>query len=292
MEKIWHHAFYNELRVAPEEHPTFLTEAPRNPRANREKMTQIMFETFNVPAMYVANSAVMGLFVSGRTTGTVLDLGDGACDAVPVYQGYALPHAILREDLAGRDLTNFMAQMMDNRGYGFAKEGLIARDIKDKSAYVALDFDQEFSIVDFEEKVYEATDGGQVYKVKLGNERFRCGEALFRSDFCALNARPIHQLAYDSIMKCDIDIQKEMFYNLVMVGGTSMLPGLRERLQKELELLGPTQKMRVVAQPERKYSVWIGCSIHACMPSFQQSWISKEEYDESGPSYTGRRKCF
>jgi len=291
MEKFWFHTFYNELRVAPEEHPVILTETPSNPKANREKMTQIMFESFEVPAMYVAMQPVLSLISTGRTFGIVFECGDRTSHVVPIHDGYALRYGIEKLEFSGRKLTDNLMKIMSGRGYSFstAAEREIVKDIKEKLTYVASDFGKEMCKASSSvERAYVLPDGGTI---TIGNERFRCPEALFKPSLMDLDSVGIHEAVYNSIMQCDVDRRLNMYENVVLSGGSTMFPGIAERMYQELSALAPsTMKVKLVASPERKYSAWIGGSVVGYQSTFKQLCISKDEYAEFGP-HVVQSKC-
>jgi len=291
MEMVWRTTFFQELRVEPNEHPVLLTEPPLNPKANRERMASIMFETFNVPALYIEIQAVLALYASGRTNGVVFDSGDGVSHVVPIYEGFALIHSIKRIDLAGRDLTEFMMTLLMEHGHSFttSAEREIVRDIKETLCFVSQNFEKDVAVGESSaelERLYTKPDG---YQVVVSTERFKAPELLFKPYFIGKEFPGIHEVIFQAINESDRDVQADLYANIVLSGGTTMFEGLASRLEAEIQGLAK-KKVRVIAPVERRYSVWIGGSILSSLTTFQDMWITNTEFSQSGPEILHRKR--
>eukprot|EP00455_Lapot_gusevi_P027889 TRINITY_DN2963_c0_g1_i1.p1 TRINITY_DN2963_c0_g1~~TRINITY_DN2963_c0_g1_i1.p1 ORF type:complete len:377 (+),score=51.30 TRINITY_DN2963_c0_g1_i1:41-1171(+) len=291
MEKLWHHAFYNELRVAPEEHPVLLSESIFNPPNYREKITQIMFEVFSVPSLCLANSARLSLLSSGRYTGVVVESGKDLTSVVPIFDGYSLPNCTARLNLGGRHLSDHFRQWMGTRGYTCqtAGDAAIFNHMKETKCEVAMTLNPE------PEETIERYELPSGHVLEVGNERYRCPEAMFRPELVGLEEPGLHQLTNWSIQTCEVELRSNLYVNIILSGGNTMFRGFAERLETEIQTLAHQQwsetRVKVIAPPERKYSVWIGGSIMASLSTFKETYISKAMYEENGPTIV-HRKCF
>lgn len=284
MERIWSYVYSRDnLNVISENHAVLLTEAALNPLRNREKAAEIFFEGLNVPALFCSIQAVLSLYASGRTTGLVLDSGDGVSHVVPVYEGLTLPHAITRVDIAGRSITHYLQLLLRRSGHSFlsTSELEIVRQIKENCCVVA------FNPVDQENQPaakysYQLPDGNYV---DIGRESFRAPEILFRPELIGSESLGLHECLLNSVMKTDIDLRRSLFAQIVLSGGSTMFPGFGDRLLNEIRKHPNSPKdvkIRIAAPPERMYTTWIGGSILASLSTFKNMWISKAEYAEQG----------
>ncbi|ODN06594.1 Beta-centractin [Orchesella cincta] len=289
MERIWQYIYSkDQLQSFSEEHPVLLTEAPLNPRRNREKSAEIFFETLNVPALFVSMQAVLSLYATGRTTGVVLDAGDGVSHAVPIYEGFALPHSIMRIDVAGRDVTRYLRLLLRKEGHLFrtSSEFEIVKTIKEKECFLSSNPYKEESS-DAEKRVYKLPDGNSL---DIGPARFRAPEVLFRPDLLGEECEGMHEVLLFSIQKSDLDLRKILFQNIVLSGGSTLFKGFGDRLLGELRKLAPKDvKIKIAAPQERLYSTWIGGSILASLDTFKKMWVSKREYEEEGQRAVHRK---
>ncbi|KAG9347407.1 hypothetical protein JZ751_004974 [Albula glossodonta] len=294
MEKIWHHTF-QQLHVDPEDHPVLLSEAAMNPRENRQRMVELMFEAFSVPYAYVAMQAVLALYAAGRTTGVVFDSGDGVSHSVPVFEGYCLPHAVQRFTLAGIDVTLHLKKLLQEQGVTMrtSAELEIVREMKERCCCVAQDYEAELvSGGPASSEVYYTMPDGQV--IHLSTERFRATEILFKPELIGRDHYGMHESIFKSILHSDIDLRKSFVGNIVLSGGNTLLAGLPQRLQCEIQKMVPidlAEFVRVTSPKDRDFSVWSGGAVLASLPSFASAWISEEEYEEYGPQIVFR-KCF
>ena len=295
MIKIWEHLWNTELLISCENHKFFITEPPKNPKSNREELVKIIFEEFQAPKFYTAIQGVLSLYASGMTTGTVVDCGDGISHTVPIYEGYAIPHAIQPIPLAGRDLNKRLYDLLVQAGHSFSASQHLEDKIykvKEQHCQVAQDFDAEIKQAQEQSSLQKNIELPTGQKITIGEERIKCPEFLFQPIQGGKEIDGIHKATFDAIMKCDNDIKKDLFKGIVLAGGSTMFEGMKDRIQKEIMALAPSpMSPQVHAPADRKYSCWLGGAILSKIQSFDSIWITKKEYDDHGPSIV-HRKCF
>ncbi|CAN0019975.1 unnamed protein product [Ectocarpus sp. 6 AP-2014] len=284
MEKVWSHVYGRDnLNVGPEDHAVLLTEAPLNPYKNRRQCAETFFETFGVPAMFCAPQAILSLYASGRTTGVVLDSGDGVTHCVPVYEGFAVRHAITRIDVAGRDVTERLQLLLRRAGHNLhtSAEMEVVRQMKEDLCYVAFNPSTEEQVKQ-PDTVYKLPDG---QTIRVGPERYRAPECLFHPEQLGSESMGVHDCLLKGIMRTDMDMRRTLFGQVVLSGGSTLFPGFGDRLLNEVRKQAPKNlKIRITAPPERKFSTWVGGSILASLATFKDMWVTRAEFREHGPN--------
>jgi actin-related protein 2 len=297
MTHLYNYTFEERLKIDPSEHKIMLTEAAMNPKKNREKLVECMFETFNFQGVHCSIQAVLTLYAQGLLTGVVVDSGDGVTHIVPVYEGFALPDKIKRLDVAGRHLTEYMIKLLLLRGYTFNRTADFetVREIKEKVCYVGHDLELEKKLA------LETTTVMQTYTlpdgrvIKVGAERFEAPEALFNPSLIGVESAGLGEMLFNVINSCDMDTRPDLYKHIVLSGGSTMYPGLPSRLEKEMkkhylknvakgdrEILKKL-KLRIEDPPRRRNMVFLGASVLGdIMKDREEFWITREQWAESG----------
>ncbi|EDR13902.1 actin-related protein Arp2p [Laccaria bicolor S238N-H82] len=263
-----------------------------NPKVNRQRMCQVMFEEYGFQGVYVAIQAVLTLYAQGLTTGVVVDSGDGVTHIVPVYDGYAMPHLTRRLDIAGRDVTRYLIKLLLMRGYAFNRTADFetVREIKEKLPYVSYDLELDTRLSEETTVLVESYTLPDGRTIKVGAERFEAPECMFQP----------HLVDIEQPGKCYSKQFKphqwtELYKHVVLSGGSSMYPGLPSRLEKEMKQLYLTRvlggdparlnkfKIKIEDPPRRKHMVFLGGAVLAdIMKGREDFWISREEWFEKG----------
>ena len=292
-ENLMHFLLYSEMKVVPEEVSILITESPRTSRENREKLTEILFETFNVKRLHIANSSMLGLFSYGKTSGLIVDSGFNITSTVPVYEGYPLSHASIRINIGGEDLSKNLLSMIQNNldeNYIDIKGRILADDIKEKLGYLLLNKDDDDDVKDV---TYELPDGK---KIELSKELYKANEILFspnEENEKEKGLLSIKNMVIDSINKCDNEIKNDIKENICLTGGTTLLKNFPEKLKNELSESSEGTNFNLSAEQERLFSTWIGGSIVSSLDNFQFMWVNKKEHTDNGKNLLViDSKCF
>ncbi|XP_022876731.1 actin-related protein 3 [Olea europaea var. sylvestris] len=315
MERFWQQCIYNYLRCDPEDHYFLLTESPLTSPESREYTGEIMFETFNVPGLYIAVQPVLALAAGYTTskcemTGVVVDVGDGATHVVPVADGYVIGSSIKSIPVAGKDVTHFIQQLMQERGEHVPPEESleVARKVKEMYCYTCSDIVKEFNKHDKEPakfiKQWRGTKPktGAPYSCDIGYERFLGPEVFFNPEIYSSDfITPLPDVIDKCIQSAPIDTRRALYKNIVLSGGSTMFKDFNRRLQRDLkkivdarfqssdvrirgEVKAQPVEVNVLSHPIQRYAVWFGGSVLASTPEFFKACHTKAEYEEYGAS--------
>ncbi|EFA08634.1 Actin-42A-like Protein [Tribolium castaneum] len=271
---------YKQLKVAPENHPVLLTK-PYFPisKATTEKIAQIMFEDFKIPALHLIYPSVLSLYSYGSLTGLVVQSGNFESQFYPIYEGHILERTLTRGlPVAGQYLTEFLQDALAKKG--LRCDYATANSIKERAFYVSMDLNNE----QVNEEEFLLPDGS---KITLGNEKYLIPEELYKS---SIEYSPLHEFIFHALGRSDPELRPLLASKLVLAGGTTLLPGFGERLERELVNGAPQFKFmsgrtpRVVSQANRGDSAWLGGAILGQLATFPNMCMSRDEYEEYGPS--------
>lgn len=274
MERVWHHSFYETLSVSPNENPVFLTEPQMNPKFNREKIAQIMFESFNVPSLYIGKQAPLSLYTASRTTGLVVESGHGVTCISPIQDGYSINSAVSRLNFGGSDLTDYLRALLTEVGF-YAEDYAdreIVREIKETCCRVGSEEDPIAR--------YRLPDGEFIV---LKSQVTRCPELIFAPGDWGSDQLGLSELIYSSVSGCAANLRRELYRNILLTGGNNLFPGITDRVISEVSKKVPNSvRVEVVDITDKQASAWMGGSILCSLEGFQSMWVSRDEYEESG----------
>ncbi|NXI38869.1 ARP3 protein, partial [Galbula dea] len=323
MERFMEQVIFKYLRAEPEDHYFLLTEPPLNTPENREYTAEIMFESFNVPGLYIAVQAVLALAASWTSrqvgertlTGTVIDSGDGVTHVIPVAEGYVIGSCIKHIPIAGRDITYFIQQLLREREVGIPPEQSLetAKAVKERFSYVCPDLVKEFNKYDTDGtkwiKQYTGINAisKKEFTIDVGYERFLGPEIFFHPEFANPDfTQPISEVVDEVIQNCPIDVRRPLYKVITGLNSASVLEMIfmyyfrlfrfQQVVLKQinycfLKLPKPID-VQVITHHMQRYAVWFGGSMLASTPEFYQVCHTKKDYEEIGPSICRHNPVF
>ncbi|EFC50844.1 hypothetical protein NAEGRDRAFT_29311 [Naegleria gruberi] len=291
IEFLIEYALLDVLDVEPEDTLLLITDNPMSTKKEKEKMAECLFELFLIPGLCYMPQPLLSLYSVGKTTGLVIDSGDCVSHTVPVFEGFIIDHAMNHLDFGGRDVTHYLQRMLYSKGYRFASssEHHFVREIKESFAYVSQNFEKEkkkpYSEI---KKDYELPDG-QI--ITLDEELFACTELLFNPSLMGKDAPGLAELVFDTFKASPIDVRKDFYNSIVLSGGNTLFNGFKERIKLELENNEKSFKpFKVLADPMRQFSAWMGGSVIASLPTFEDAVVTYEDWEDYGPRSLYQKK--